>query len=226
MSLARRGLHRGLIPLLLAALLSMTATISRAAEPYALRGIRLGILLADFKILPHPDRDSAPEARPFCSDDPAAGAAIPVSKVESKVGIVRCAYFHEGSSPPAPAGLIVVGAKADMTFVFVPDSTGALRLAWMRAATGSDHYASIRAALLKKYGQPKSKMQGFVHDAAGTKLVDETLYWSNGASDIRLDQRDEGADILVMSIEYSHEALAAEGLKRLKAVAGEGVDSL
>ncbi len=221
----RRPLGRFVL-LLLAVSLSTVAALSRAAEPYALRGIRLGMLLADFKILPHPDRDSAPEARPLCSDDPAAGAAISASKAESKVGIVRCAYFHEGTNPPAPAGLIVVGAKADVTFVFVPDSKGGLRLAWMRAATASDHYASIRAALLKKYGQPKSKMQGFVHDAAGTTLVDETLRWSNGASDIQLDQRDEGADIQVMSIEYSDEALAAEGLRRLKAVVGEAVDSL
>jgi hypothetical protein len=205
-----------------------------AAESYSLRGIRLGILLADFKIMQTPDQNIWPGAKPLCSDDPAgrtlgalsAGRLIGLSPAESKAGVVRCSFFRESEGAPATAGIMVAGAKSDISFVFVPDSTGALRLARMSATSASSNYDSIRAALRKKYGQPQSVMRGYAYDAAGGKLVDETMRWSDGVGDILLDQREENVNVELMSLEYSDEVLVAEGMKRLEAATGNSANAL
>jgi hypothetical protein len=205
-----------------------------AAEPFGLRGFRLGILLADFKITQFPDQKLWPGARPLCSGDREANApgglstddGVRVSDAESKAGIVRCGFFHESGGALVPAGLVVAGTKSDVSFVFVPDSDGEMRLATIRVSSASSNYETIKSALIKKYGRPKSVVQGYAHDAAGSRLIDETVRWSNGVSDIRLDQREEDKNIEFMSIEYIHEELAAEGLKRIKAVLGSSANTL
>jgi hypothetical protein len=207
---------------------------ARAAEPLSLRGFRLGILLADFLITPPPDQTIWPGARPLCSNSPEAAMAgdlpadggIRVNETEAKAGFVRCTFFYQSGATLAPAGLIIANARTAVSFVFVPDQEGSMRLAWIKATTASANYASVKLALGKKYGRPNSIVRGYAEDAAGTRLVDETVIWSNGASDIRLDQREENVNIQVMTIEYSHEELAAGALKRLNAISGNPADTL
>ena len=84
--------------LLSAVAISLVAELScaTAAEPFSLRGIGLGILLADFQIFPVPDRDRSPGASPVCSNDepatPLSDAAknlVAPSDAEVRAGIVR-----------------------------------------------------------------------------------------------------------------------------------------
>ncbi len=139
---------------------------------------------------------------------------------------MRCGIFNAGAAGPEMAGLIVAGVKTDAAFIFVPDSFGAMRLAWVRVTAASSNYGKIRVALLSRYGPPKTTVRGYAHDATGAKLVDETTIWSNEVSTIRLDQREEKIDVQMMSLDYHHEALTAEGLKRLKAVTKSAADQL
>jgi hypothetical protein len=217
----------GIACLLVSLVSTIAPAFSQAREPYSLRGIHLRILLADFKIVPARDSDVWPNAKPLCSDDLAgAASATAVSKSEAEAGFVRCGIFNTGAGSSEMAGLIVAGIKTDAAFIFVPDSAGAMRLAWIRATAPSSDYGRIRAALRSRYGPPNTTMRGYAYDAAGAKLVDETTLWSNDVSTIRLDQREEKIDIQMMSLDYNHEALTAEGLRRLKAVTKSAADQL
>src|SRR5262249_14548722 len=87
-----------------------------AAEPFNLRGIGLGILLADFEIFPVPDADRSPGAAPVCSNeeptaplsDAAKNLVVP-SEAEARAGIVRCAYLHSQNGTLVPAPLLIAG---------------------------------------------------------------------------------------------------------------------
>jgi hypothetical protein len=210
--------------------LLLVAPLAQAAEPFSVRGIALGILLADFKIAPAPDRSLIPDAAPVCSDEQPAAAlsraaqdALRLGEAEAKAGFVRCAYLRPENGNLAPAGLVVAGAATRASFVFVPDRQGALRLAAVRAEGVSADYDKVKLALMKRYGSPQAVIRGFAHDAAGAKLIDETARWSNGVSRIEIDQRLENQDVNHMAIEYRHEGLIGEADKRLKdAGASEG----
>lgn len=219
--------------LLLAAFIYSQYAVSgaMAPEPYSLRGFRLSISLAEFRATRLPDQETWPGARSLCSIDPednipalSADGSILASDAEARAGIVRCGFFYPSGTVLAPAGLVVANTKADVSFVFVPDSAGTLRLASIKAMTASSNYNSIKSALVQKYGRPRSVVRGYAQNAAGANFDDETARWSNGVSDIRLIQRD--ASMELMSIEYVHEQLESVGLKSLKAVLGSPTNTL
>jgi hypothetical protein len=204
-----------------------------AAEPFGVRGIGLGILLADFQILPVPDGDRSPGASPVCSNDepatPLSDAAknlIAPSDAEAKAGIVRCAYLHSQNGAQVPAPLLIAGVATEASFVFVPDRQGAMRLAGVRAECDSASYERIKAALIKRYRAPQTIVRGFAYDSGGAKLQDELAQWNNGVSQIVLDQRLENENVHHMAVEYRHEALINEAEKRLKAAGGSEADLL
>ena len=220
-------------PFIAIAFVLTTGFGAQAAEPFAIRGIALGILLADFKIAPAPDRQRVPDARPACSDarpaqtlDPAAEAALRLSAVESSAGLVRCSYLRPENGSLVPAGLVVAGAATQASFVFAPDAQGEMRLAAVRAEGSSADYDRVKSALMKRYGMPQTVIRGFAHDAAGTTLIDETARWSNGVSQIEIDQRLETEDVNHMAIEYRHEGLVEETDKRLKQAGAADADLL
>jgi hypothetical protein len=221
---------RLLLPAAAAMLLMAHSSSAAAAEPFSIRGITLGLLLADFKIAPAPDRDRFPDAAAACSDEYPAGSeskasqdALRLNEAEAKAGVVRCAFLRADNGTLVPAGLLVAGAPTQAAFVFTPDRQGALRLALVQAEGDSADYDKVKAALTKRYGLPQAVIRGFAHDAAGAKLVDETARWSNGVSQIEIDQRLENQDVNRMAIEYRHEGLISEADKRLKAAgASEG----
>jgi hypothetical protein len=206
---------------------------AHAAEPFSLRGIALGILLADFKIMPAPDQDRWPGAHAFCTDDRTAAAPskavadeLALTQAEAKTGIVRCVFAHPAGSALDWAGPVIAGAITQVGFVFAPDRKGALRLAVVRAEGVSVDYDKVKLALTKRYGPPQAVIRGFAYDAAGAKLTDETARWSNGVSHIEIDQRLENQDVNHMAIEYRHDALIGEANQRLKAAGAAPEDSL
>jgi hypothetical protein len=204
-----------------------------ATEPFSVRGIALGLLLADFKIAPAPDRNRFPDAAPACSDDhpatalsSAAQEALRLGEAEAKAGLVRCAYLRPENGTLVPAGLMVAGALTQAGFVFAPDPKGDLRLAAVWAEGSSADYDRVKMALTKRYGLPQTVIRGYAHDAAGAKLIDETLRWTNSVSQIEIDQRLETQDVNRMAIEYRHEGLANEADKHLKAAGAGEADLL
>jgi len=206
---------------------------AQAAQPYAIRGVALGSLLADFKIAPAPDRNRFPDVAAACSDEYGGGPeskaaleALRLNEAEAKAGFVRCVYLRADKGSLVPAGLVVAGAATQAVFVFAPDRQGALRLAAVKAEGDSGNYDTVKLALTKRYGPPQTVIRGFAHDAGGAKLIDETARWSNGVSQIEIDQRLETQDVNRMAIEYRHEALISEANHRLKAAGAAPEDSL
>lgn len=220
-------------PFIAVALLLATGIGAQAGEPFAIRGIALGILLADFKIAPAPDHQRLPDARPVCSDArpaeplaPGAEAALRLSAAEVNAGLVRCSYLRPENGSLVPAGLVVAGAATRASFVFSPDAKGELRLAAVRAEGNSADYDRVKSALIKRYGMPQTVIRGFAQDAAGTKLIDETARWSNGVSQIEIDQRLETEDVNHMAIEYRHDGLVEEADKKLRKAGAAEADLL
>ena len=204
-----------------------------AAEPFSVRGIALGLLLADFRIAPAPDRNRFPDAAPVCSDDHPAAAlssaaqeAVRLGEAEARAGLVRCAYLRPENGTLVPAGLVVAGALTQADFVFAPDRKGDLRLAAVWAEGSSADYDKVKSALVKRYGLPQTVIRGYAHDAAGAKLIDETVRWTNDVSQIEIDQRLETQDVNRMAIEYRHDGLANEADRRLKAAGANDADLL
>src|SRR5690242_10002750 len=147
---AKRG--RPLLLPVVAVLLLAHISCAAAAEPFSLRGIGLGILLADFEIFPVPDRDHSPDASPVCSNEkpiaPLADAAknlVLPSEAEARAGIVRCAYLRSENGMLVPAPLLLAGVATDASFAFVPDRQGAMRLAVARVECDSVNYDRIKA---------------------------------------------------------------------------------
>jgi hypothetical protein len=214
-------------------LLLLHVPLTQAAEPFSVRGIGLGILLADFKIMPAPDQDRWPGSHALCTDErPAATLSTAIANelalttAEAKTGIVRCTFVHPASGALEPAGPVIAGATAQVGFVFAPDRKGELRLAAVRAEGVSADYDKVKLALTKRYGSPQAVIRGFAYDAAGAKLTDETARWSNGVSQIEIDQRLENQDVNHMAIEYRHDALIGEADKRLRAAGASEADLL
>ena len=139
---------------------------------------------------------------------------------------MRCAYLRPENGILVPAGLVVAGASTQANFVFAPDREGQLRLAAVWAEGSSADYDKVKTALTKRYGPPQTVIRGYAHDAAGAKLIDETARWSNGVSQIEIDQRLETQDVNRMGVEYRHEGLINEADKRLKAAGASEADLL
>jgi hypothetical protein len=214
-------------------LLLLHVPLAQAAEPFSVRGIALGTLLADFRIMPAPDQDRWPGSHALCSDDrpavtlsKAIADELALTAAEAKTGVVRCIFAYSAGSALEPAGPVIAGVATQVGFVFVPDRKGGLRLAAVRAEGVSTDYDKIKLALTKRYGLPQAVIRGFAYDAAGAKLTDETARWSNGVSQIEIDQRLENLDVSHMAIEYRHDALIGEANERLKAAGAAPEDSL
>ena len=220
-------------PFIAIALLVTMGFGAEAAEPFAIRGIALGVLLADFRIAAVPDKQRFPDAKTVCSDErpsaPLSQASqnmLRLGAAEAKAGFVHCAYLRPENGSLAPAGLVVAGAVTQATFLFAPDAQGELRLIVVRGEGDSADYDRVKSALVKRYGMPQTVVRGFAQDAAGTKLIDETARWTNGVSQIEIDQRLETHDVNHMAIEYRHDGLVEEADKRLKKAGAAEADLL
>src|ERR1700675_2468232 len=88
---------RTLLALLLLLLAGAEAGQAAApvVRPYALRSISLGVPLADFRKIPHPDGDAHKGVRSICSDE-AGAAGLEGLRLEItflQAGVIKCGYF-------------------------------------------------------------------------------------------------------------------------------------
>lgn len=209
-------------PLFLTFALAFAATAAHA-EPYALRGYKLGMTIDEFKALAHPDSANYPGEKIYilCTGDQGATSALAVTEAKSKLGFTYCKYFLKkttsigASYEDAKIMFHGVGLSPKFTFVPTPDS-GPKRLGYIFIDNDMRNWDKLYAAYQAEYGQAsevsKEKMK------IGNTVVDKiTAIWQNPDSLIFLGQRTDD-QIDLVTIDYTHKALSNFTTQRRKAL--------
>ena len=193
--------------------------VQRTSNAFDLRGIQLGISLAEFKALPYPDQKPNVPARAFCTGDPVPERSyirMDVYDTDKAIGIIKCNHFDfkksyaESTIPPAwrEATLRVATIETYMTYEFIPDATPQRTPRLFRISVRSNvrYWDTFWRGFTAKYGPPEKKIDGTVQNRMGAVFDDVTVTWRNAESSITMFKRVGRID--ATSIIYEHTALA------------------
>ena len=209
---------------LLALVLALAATPGHA-EPYSLRGYKLGMTIGDFKAMPHPEAGNYPGEKIYilCTDNKDATPALTVSEINAKVSFVYCKHFLKKSTSIGDSYEEVkltfgtVGLSPKFAFATAPDKN--LLLAYIFIDSDMRNWDKLYAAFQSEYGKPsevaseKIKTGGVIYD----KII---AAWKNGDSFLFLEQRtDDQLDL--MTIDFTHRAISDFTIQRRKALTGK-----
>lgn len=211
-----------------------------ADEPFSLRGIKMGITLEEFRLIPfpkHPDpkQFSYSDVRVMCTGDHGlkdawGGSDMKVSGSSAAIGLIRCGYFGFRNGVPelglTEASLSVAGVAVGHAFEFLAekDNPTTHRLFRIAIPSNMDYWDQFWGAYTKKFGQPTSIEEGAVQNANGATFPKIMATWSNSNSSITLEQRT--SRINHMEITYLNVELMQEYLERIKSVKGDPVSDL
>lgn len=181
----------------LVALTSNASSISAevpGGHPFAMRGVELGISLAEFKAIPViNDDDRYTNLQVHCSGDPAmkqdyiAGFSID----DLRDGIIACEWQSQLKSlrwdVPSRHWIKLGTGMGQPTFLFIKTADGPrLFRIWIYA--NNEYYPGILDALARNYGLPANKVEPF-QTKAGQNYTSTTSTWNNGLSTITLIER-------------------------------------
>ena len=140
---------------------TIMAADASAAEPYDLRGIRLGLSISEFRKLKHPDRDGV---RVICSTDPEVknirlGFGSPQAvDDEITLAVIVCGHFNTGVLGPgwSPLPLNVATVSTGVEYKFVPDQTmqNVPMLYSIEASSNVQDWSKYWEGYTTKYGKP------------------------------------------------------------------------
>lgn len=209
-----------------------TATASDAqtgAEPFAMRGIRLGITMEQFRAagIVNDDPNSINLAT-YCSDEqlPLGLYIEGAPSSDRELGVIACGWFSQRGdiaySLPWNHFIDLGRGKGPPTFHFIDDGTG-YRLFRITVTANEEYYQGIRDALVRTYGEPARQTSDF-QTRAGATFPSETLTWRNAASEIRLEERCQRVNLYCLT--YLHNELAAVYAHRIEARDDEAADRI
>lgn len=161
-----------------------------AAEPFDLKGDRLGMLLTDFRAKYARTVQGHNEPAPFCSDTRPGKRIEPLLSEEwfQQAGIVTCRLnflFEEVRRRPGDLQTTVANVQTKiLVYHFVDD-----RLFRITVWLPHDGFADVKSAMVEKFGPPKSLTKEAYQNAFGAKFDGETLAWDNGSSAAMLAER-------------------------------------
>ena len=220
----------------LALLLPVVGSDAQAAEPYDLRGIRLGISISEFRKLKHPD-DA--QAKVICSNDADAkklrySTELGVYGSDRDAGVLRCNHFKFGklfdssSLPPEwqEVNLNVATVGVYMTYKFVPDPQvqNVPMLYWIGVRSNVQYWSKFWEGYTTKYGKPHSIDNSSSQNRMGATFDNVRAVWNNNVSTIILLKR--SSEIQRTDIVYTHTRLLAEVEKRERSKRGRPEDKL
>ena len=186
------------------------------ADPYDLRGIKLGITMEEFRASPVPRSKQYPEKRVYCTgDDIPRGVMgfVPlelVSGERAKLGVKYCDFavrYEANDDTFNRVQWSIAGVFVHPILVFIPDPTDnrIYRLAWIEMDFHMDFWDRLWSAYTKKYGKPTKVTESVGQNSFGTKFPKISAVWRNPESSIWLEQRVNTIDR--MTIDYLHEDL-------------------
>jgi len=190
---------------LLAGLLLPSAVMAAAPKdrPFSLRGVELGITLAQFRAIPVPsDGAHYINAHVRCSDD--GSGKVFISSRDRADGLVDCRWYSSDATTKSMYVFehwIDIGTgKGQPTFRFM-SINGELRLFRISLHANNQYHAGILDALTRGYGAPKDTLEP-VQNKAGANYTSLTSVWDNGFSRITLIQRCDRIDWYCL--DYDH----------------------
>lgn len=203
------------------------------AEPFAFRGILLGISLADFRKTQFPDEAKYPKSRVICSGDKEATKLLdlerpPIGADLTRIGAVACNFYSlmNGRLFRNGPDFANVGGY-ETTFFFSPATMPAPlrhKLYMVTITPRSNHYQTIVDALSAKYGKPANIATNKIKNRMGAEFIDETATWKNEASTIAVKKYNDNInqsillyllDVVVDAVNSATATLATENAKKL-----------
>lgn len=214
---------------ILTAIASMLIAGGAQAEPYDLRGFKLGMTLDEFRAAPYPDEAKYEGLHVLCSGDAGADRAsggweLNVYRPEKKVGVIRCNHFRTDRSISVPrvmeANMNVAGVGVYQTFEFAPaPGDGALRLFRISIRSNMQYWDQFWSGYTEKFGKPSNIKTEKVQNKMGAAFDKMTATWANKESSITLEQRTSKVDH--MGITYLHHDIGAHVVRQIEAIEGK-----
>lgn len=216
---------------ILVAIAALLFAVGAQAEPYDLRGFKLGMSLDEFRAMPYPDPGKYRSTSIRCSSDPGAGqnggSSLQLYGTEAKIGITRCNYFRPSIIESLAqkgwvdeANLDVANVGVYQSFDFFPDSAdGVPRLYRILIRSNMDYWDQFYGAYMEKFGKPSRVTNSKVQNQAGGTFNKVTATWDNKDSSITLEQRT--GKVNLMGITYLHHALGAQVVRQVEAIEGK-----
>jgi hypothetical protein len=180
---------------------------SPPAPPFAMRGVRLGITLDEFKSLSIPTDDGQIEPLAACSNGPMPNSDIRLEAIlgsDEEAGVVNCQWFARRPSGTQSYERLWVdlgSGKGPPSFDFISDGTN-YRLFRISFYANAQYYNGVMDALSRNYGAPKTLTSSF-QTKSGAVFPNTTSVWSNSSSTIILDLRCRLVDRYCLTYEHS-----------------------
>lgn len=234
MRTARRLKHSALKAFLAALVLSISI-VQVLAEPFAFRGVPLGITVAEFKKAQFPD-PKYPNSKVLCTGDVEFKRmrdleAPPINPDLRRIGVVGCAFYSPTNSRGqffrnAP-DLANIGGY-ETFYLFAPmdlkDEAHRGRLYLIRISPPSNRFKTVIDAFAERYGKPAMQAKPVIKNRLGAEFEDEIAVWENEQSSVMLQKY--FTSITSSLVVFTHKSIAAAVDAASRSVAKENAGKL
>jgi len=175
-------------------------------QPYAMRGVQLGITIDEFRSFPPPAHKDFVRSAPVCSNDPGETYEFVIDDVARRLGEQDCHWVGDipmPSFPNAPPLHTEMPVKlgdgyGQPEFRFFPAADGTLRLMQISVSSHVTYWDAFLAAYSEKYGKPSTTTE-VVQNGYGASFDKLTATWANEVSTIVLVSRCDKIDDVCIS---------------------------
>lgn len=176
---------------LLVLALALSVSAANAAEPFALKNIKLGSTIEEVREI-------------FPSDPNAPSDESMIGPIRMKVrGRLELQNFSVADA--LPQGLVMN---------FIEEPPGTWRLFEISVKLPVPTYSHVLDGLKQKYGTPASQKQSTAQNRMGATFANEITTWDNGVSSIRLERI--GRKLDQSELQYKLTDLNAKAMQRYK----------
>jgi len=171
-------------------------------DAYSRRDYQLGISIAEFRNIRHPDHKEWPNAFPICSDEQRAKDTFFIESLVTpsanwrKAGVIKCRYFWDdgrGKSYSLGGAGLVLGDLAASTdyFFFSPCNNCMPVLFWIETSGPTSSFNHIAGLFRTAYGAPHSTQNEVVQNQIGNTFPKTVIQYRNAVSTMTLEQYGE-----------------------------------
>jgi hypothetical protein len=198
-----------------------------ADQPFAFRGISLGITKDEFRQIPYPDARPKDGSRVFCSKERGDLVGLDVSNRESRAGIIRCGFFYKigGTFMPGRISVGKVDRVSEPLFVFHRNAEQEpFQLYLIMIKVPAESFAELLEAYEQRFGHPITLKQEEVQNKFGNVFKNRIATWKNSVSTIQLSERTSQVD--QGEVMYFHNLIGISAAERLRAIDKSAPDRL
>jgi hypothetical protein len=180
---------------LLLVLLSAPALAALPPQrPYSVRDIPVGITLAEFRKLHHPDAETHRDAKVYCSNDPGVGRleSLAMTPTLLEADTLKCGFYQLAAAAEgerlSSASMTFLGEEITPLFLFArPEGARDHRLAQITFAMSNARGSEIIGLFYRAFGGVTSLDVTGVSTSFGSDMSNIRYVWRNDISTIQLD---------------------------------------